>query len=75
MPAQTSSPRWRTLTPAAPEESFGDDPLRMMRAARFVSQLGFTAAPRVIEAMTAMSDQIQRITPERVQVELSKLLL
>ncbi|GAB3913445.1 CCA tRNA nucleotidyltransferase [Kibdelosporangium lantanae] len=61
-------------TPAAPEESFGDDPLRMMRAARFVSQLGFTAAPRVVEAMTRMSDQIERITAERVQVELSKLL-
>jgi poly(A) polymerase len=61
-------------TPAAPEESFGDDPLRMMRAARFTSQLGFTAAARVVEAMTAMSEQITRITPERVQVELSKLL-
>ncbi|MEV4311522.1 CCA tRNA nucleotidyltransferase [Actinocrispum sp. NPDC049592] len=61
-------------TPAAPEESFGDDPLRMMRAARFTSQLGFTATPRVFEAMTAMAEQITRITPERVQTELSKLL-
>ncbi|MFI6098348.1 CCA tRNA nucleotidyltransferase [Lentzea sp. NPDC051213] len=61
-------------TPATPQESFGDDPLRMLRAARFVSQLGFTAAPRVIEAMRSMAGEIARITPERVQVELSKLL-
>ncbi len=61
-------------TPATPQESFGDDPLRMLRAARFVSQLGFTPAPRVVEAMSSMAGQIARITPERVQVELSKLL-
>jgi poly(A) polymerase len=64
----------RLDTPAAPEESFGDDPLRLMRAARFVSQLGFRPAPRVVAAMTAMSDQIARVTVERVQAELSKLL-
>lgn len=64
----------RLDTPATPEESFADDPLRMMRAARFVSQLGFTVAPRVVAAMTAMSGQIERITPERVQAELSKLI-
>ena len=61
-------------TPATPQQSFGDDPLRMMRAARFVSQLGFTPAPRVVDAMTEMSGEITRITPERVQVELTKLL-
>ncbi|MCX2948492.1 CCA tRNA nucleotidyltransferase [Lentzea sp. NEAU-D7] len=61
-------------TPATPQESFGDDPLRMLRAARFVSQLGFRAAPRVVEAMRSMAGQLTRITPERVQVELSKLL-
>jgi poly(A) polymerase len=65
----------RLDTPATPEESFADDPLRMMRAARFVSQLGFEPAPRVLAAMTAMAEQIERITPERVQTELSKLLL
>ncbi|MBO0840149.1 MAG: CCA tRNA nucleotidyltransferase [Sciscionella sp.] len=62
-------------TPATPEQSFSDDPLRMMRAARFASQLGFSPAPRVVDAMTAMADQIERITEERVQAELSKLLL
>jgi poly(A) polymerase len=61
-------------TPATPQESFSDDPLRMLRAARFVSQLGFTVAPRVLDAMAAMSGELNRITAERVQVELSKLL-
>ena len=62
-------------TPATPEESFADDPLRMLRAARFAAQLGFEPAPRVVAAMTAMADEIERITAERVQTELSKLLL
>jgi len=62
-------------TPATPQESFADDPLRMLRAARFSAQLGFVAAPRVVEAMRSMADEIDRITAERVQAELSKLLL
>jgi poly(A) polymerase len=62
-------------TPATPEESFADDPLRMLRAARFVSQLGFTLAPRVRVALGAMAGEIRRITVERVSAELSKLLL
>jgi poly(A) polymerase len=62
-------------TPATPQESFADDPLRMLRAARFAAQLGFTAAPRVVDAMTSMAEEIDRITVERVQAELSKLLL
>jgi poly(A) polymerase len=62
-------------TPAAPEVSFGDDPLRMLRAARFVSQLGFAVAPHVREAMAAMSGQLGRITAERVAAELDKLVL
>ncbi|MFC5065917.1 CCA tRNA nucleotidyltransferase [Actinomycetospora atypica] len=62
-------------TPIEPERSFADDPLRLLRAARFVSQLGFTVAPRVREAMTALAPELSRITAERVQAELSKLLL
>ncbi len=62
-------------TPAPPSVSFGDDPLRMLRAARFVSQLGFGVAPRVLEAIIDMSPQLERITAERVAVELNKLLL
>jgi poly(A) polymerase len=62
-------------TPATPQESFADDPLRMLRAARFVAQLGFTPAPRVVDAMTDMAGELARITPERLQAELSKLLL
>ena len=62
-------------TPMAPEVSFGDDPLRMLRAARFVSQLGFTVAPRVLAAIEAMAPQLARISVERVAVELDKMLL
>jgi poly(A) polymerase len=62
-------------TPASPELSFGDDPLRMMRAARFTSQLGFVAAPDVVAAMTAMAGRISIISAERVRDELSKIVL
>ncbi len=55
--------------------SFGDDPLRMLRAARFVSQLEFGVADRVREAIVAMAPQLARITVERVAVELDKMLL
>ncbi|WP_307864280.1 CCA tRNA nucleotidyltransferase [Agrococcus sp. TF02-05] len=62
-------------TPQAPERSFDDDPLRMMRAARFSAQLGFEVAPRVRVAMAELADRIQGISAERVRDELSKLLL
>ncbi|HYT09390.1 MAG TPA: CCA tRNA nucleotidyltransferase [Mycobacteriales bacterium] len=62
-------------TPADPRESFADDPLRMLRAGRFVSQLGVTPSADVVDALTGMSEQIGRITAERVQAELSKLVL
>ena len=68
--------RDRTLdTPSTPEVSFGDDPLRMLRAARFASQLGFGVAPRVREAMTRMAEELGRITVERVAAELDKMML
>ncbi|OLP03197.1 CCA tRNA nucleotidyltransferase [Mycolicibacterium porcinum] len=62
-------------TPSAPQVSFGDDPLRMLRAVRFVSQLGFEVAPRVLEALLEMAPQLERITVERVAAELDKMLL
>ncbi len=62
-------------TPAGPEVSFGDDPLRMLRAARFVSQLEFDVADRVRQAIVEMAPQLSRITVERVAVELDKMLL
>ena len=61
-------------TPDKPEISFHDDPLRMLRAARFASQLEFRVADRVVDAMRDMAGEIQRITVERVQVELDKLI-
>lgn len=62
-------------TPDAPELSFRDDPLRMLRACRFVSQLGMNPSRRVRRAMAEMAAEIQRITPERVAAELNKLML
>ncbi|MEP9384182.1 CCA tRNA nucleotidyltransferase [Nocardioides sp. KR10-350] len=61
-------------TPGRPEDSFSDDPLRMMRAARFAAQLGFSVAPEVVAAMTAMADRISIISAERVRDELVKLV-
>ncbi|GAA4372669.1 CCA tRNA nucleotidyltransferase [Nocardioides caricicola] len=61
-------------TPGRPEDSFSDDPLRMMRAARFAAQLGFSVAPEVVAAMTAMASRIEIISAERVRDELVKLI-
>ena len=62
-------------TPFPPERSFSDDPLRMMRAARFTSQLGFTVTDEVRAAMTDMAPRIEIISAERIRDELSKTLL
>ena len=66
----------RTLrTPHTPEVSFGDDPLRMMRAARFAAQLGLVPGPEVLSAMSGMGSRISIVSAERVRDELVKLLL
>jgi poly(A) polymerase len=62
-------------TPGTPEQSFSDDPLRMMRAARFASSLGFAVAPEVVAAMTAMCGRLAIVSAERVRDELVKLVL
>ncbi|HLS15501.1 MAG TPA: CCA tRNA nucleotidyltransferase [Beutenbergiaceae bacterium] len=62
-------------TPAAPEQSFDDDPLRMMRAARFSAQLGFDVDPGAMRAISEMADRLQIVSAERVQGELVRLML
>ena len=62
-------------TPSSPELSFGDDPLRMLRGARFASQLGFEIEPETFEAMHQMRQRLEIVSAERIQVELQKLLL
>ncbi|MBT5575715.1 MAG: CCA tRNA nucleotidyltransferase [Microbacteriaceae bacterium] len=61
-------------TPIQPEVSFGDDPLRMMRGARFVSQLGATIEADTFAAMKAVAPRIADISAERVREELVRLL-
>jgi poly(A) polymerase len=61
-------------TPGSPQASFADDPLRMMRAARFAAQLGFTVAPEVVDAMHDMAGRIEIVSAERVRDELVRLV-
>jgi poly(A) polymerase len=65
----------RLRTPLEPEVSFGDDPLRMLRAARFISTLGVEPAPEVTTAIEGMRGRLEIVSAERIQGELSKLLL
>ncbi|WP_034250701.1 CCA tRNA nucleotidyltransferase [Bifidobacterium crudilactis] len=62
-------------TPVDPRQSFADDPLRMMRAVRFVAQLGFSITPDTATAITEMTERLSIVSAERVRDELVKLLL
>ena len=62
-------------TPGRPEQSFGDDPLRILRAARFAAKLGFTVAPEVRAAMTEQAARLEIVSAERITGELTKLML
>jgi poly(A) polymerase len=62
-------------TPLEPEVSFTDDPLRMVRAARFVSQLGVVPTGRVTSALRAMRERLDIVSAERIAGELDKLLV
>ncbi len=65
----------RLMTPAPPDQSFGDDPLRMLRAARFAAQLDVAVDPGVIDAMSRMRDRLSIVSAERIRDELVKLLV
>jgi poly(A) polymerase len=64
----------RLRTPLAPEIAFEDDPLRMLRLYRFVSQLGFKADPEAVKATRAMAGRLEIVSAERIRDELTKLL-
>jgi poly(A) polymerase len=62
-------------TPIEPQQSFTDDPLRMMRAARFAAQLGFTVESTTLAAIVDMTDRLEIVSAERVRDELTKLIV
>ena len=61
-------------TPCEPEKTFSDDPLRMMRAVRFASQLGFDIEDETYDGICRQADRIAIITKERISVELNKII-
>ena len=65
----------RIDTPLEPEVAFSEDPLRMLRAARFAATLEMTPAPRVVESMERMRERLSIVSAERIRDELDKLLL
>ena len=65
----------RLRTPGSPEASFEDDPLRMMRAARFLARFGFEADPELTAAVKLLAPRLEIVSVERVAQELDKLLV
>jgi poly(A) polymerase len=65
----------RLRTPLAPEESFNDDPLRMLRAARFIAGYGLEPDPDLLAAVDRLHQRLEIVSPERIRDELDKLLL
>ncbi|HET6811710.1 MAG TPA: CCA tRNA nucleotidyltransferase [Acidimicrobiales bacterium] len=65
----------RLRTPLSPGESFGDDPLRMMRAARFISGYGLVPGPELVEAVVQMRARLEIVSAERIRDELDKLMV
>jgi poly(A) polymerase len=65
----------RLRTPLDPEESFSDDPLRMMRAARFIARFGLEPDPALRDAVVRMAERLEIVSPERIRDELCKLLV
>lgn len=61
-------------TPLAPEESFGDDPLRMLRAARFIAGYDLIPDPKLVKAVTEMASRLKIVSAERIRDELDKLI-
>lgn len=62
------------ITPLEPEITFSDDPLRMMRAIRFATQLNFRIHPTTLEAIAVQKDRIKIISQERITTELQKIM-
>jgi poly(A) polymerase len=65
----------RLRTPLAPDESFTDDPLRMLRAARFVAGYGLEPDPGLVAAVKALRARLEIVSAERIRTELDKLLV
>ncbi|HEX2023882.1 MAG TPA: CCA tRNA nucleotidyltransferase, partial [Acidimicrobiales bacterium] len=65
----------RLRTPLAPEESFADDPLRMLRAARFIAGYDLGPDPELVEAVRALRSRLEIVSAERIREELDKLLV